>query len=176
MLRNEQGSSLIALIFTIVLAVTGAAGYYIYQKSQDSKENKTNNSQQEGQNNGEPDDDSQAKNQRNNQRQNDAARIIGAINECLPNNNGDPSSCDDEQNLKAYISGLDIIKKINYNLTDYPNEVDVANVAFGFKCGDEEVNSDGDGLTVSSSRSFVVQFQLESYGNNHQLDTMCLNS
>ena len=100
------------------------------------------------------------RNSRNTQRSNDAARIAGAINECLANNNGNLTLCDNPtvaaDSLDDYLDMADNQQLINFAATaPVANNVDTAYVRTGLKC-------DGNATQGAGARAFVVQYNVET--------------
>ena len=100
------------------------------------------------------------RNSRNNARNADAARIAGAINECLSNNNGKIANCDAQADLSTRY--MDIAN--NQHLVTISNAagaqtVDVAAVVVGQQC-----NADSNGSVPGTARSYAVLWQNETNG------------
>lgn len=98
------------------------------------------------------------RNSRNTQRSNDASRVAAAVNECLNNNNGKVSVCNDPaaERLNDYITVAD-----NQQLTGTGSAgINSLSLEFGQKCDSEGVGSDDGG----GSRSFVIKYQVETSG------------
>lgn len=112
------------------------------------------------------------RNSRNTQRSNDAAAIVGAINECLTAQNGKLGNCAADgatqpTALASYITIAD-----NGQLTGFAAaaSVDAAQVDVGAKC-----NSTGTAAVTTGvgARSFVVLWQQETTG---AATTRCIGS
>jgi prepilin-type N-terminal cleavage/methylation domain-containing protein len=96
------------------------------------------------------------RNSRNTQRTNDASRIAAAVNECLNNNNGKVTSCNNlgAAKLSDYIT---IADNQQLTATGAPS-VNTATLAFGQKCSDDGTTSAAGG----GSRSFTITYKVET--------------
>ncbi len=103
------------------------------------------------------------RNSRNTQRTNDAATISGAINECLPNKNGQVSSCDTFDELTD--AGALDTSKIK-QLTDRQDSVqttatlpaETVGITASSKCDSSGVAT----TTGASSRQMTVTYEVET--------------
>lgn len=95
------------------------------------------------------------RNNRNTSRDSDAARIAGAVNECVANNNGQTTNCG-----LGTIDGQYITLADNQQLTSSGGpSLTAATVAFSTVC-----DSSGTGTMGGDPRSFTVTYQVETSG------------
>ncbi len=108
------------------------------------------------------------RNSRNSQRTSDASRIMGAVNECISNKNGQLAPCDTTapDEAGAYVD----ISTNQQLITESTPGINSFEIVTGVKC-----NAAGDGTESSgvSSRSVVVSFQIETRG---AAATRCIGS
>lgn len=99
------------------------------------------------------------RNNRNTQRNNDAARVAGAINDCLANNNGVLTNCNDPSaaELTDYISIADNQQLVTFDVnTNYDaDNVDTLYYAEGSRC-------DGNGVEAAGARAFAIRYNVET--------------
>lgn len=103
------------------------------------------------------------RNSRNTQRSNDAARVAGAINECLANNNGDLDDCNDPAaaSLDSYISMDDNQQLINFETGgwDADGGLDAMYYANDTRCEDNVPVGGG------GQRAFTITYSVETSGD-----------
>lgn len=108
------------------------------------------------------------RNSRNTQRTNDASLIAASVNECLNNNNGQPSSCDTLTKLEdegvidtTKVQQLTTIS-VSSTAPSAPSatEQNNANVGFSARC-----NTEADDVDAASTRSFAILYRVEGTGS-----------
>lgn len=100
------------------------------------------------------------RNSRNSQRSSDAARIAGAINECLSNNNGNLTLCDTTPELNNYIdmaSNQQLITLVTGALV--AGNVDAAYFRNNTRCNNNAVAAGG------GQRAFTISYNVETRNN-----------
>lgn len=100
------------------------------------------------------------RNSRNSQRSSDASRIAGAINECLSNNTGKLTSCDETTDLTNYIdlgSNQQIITLVT-GTADATN-LETAYFQNNSRCDNNTVKT-GEG----GQRAFTIAYNVETRG------------
>lgn len=109
------------------------------------------------------------RNSRNTQRANDAATIVGAINECVANFNGKLTSCDTGAELTNYITIGD-----NSQLTALGAAgLNSANIVTGSKCDTASATPGATTAVGVGTRSFALTYQVET---NAAAVQRCLSS
>ena len=105
------------------------------------------------------------RNSRNTQRTNDAALIVSAVNECLANNNGVVTVCDEPtgavsatHKLPSYLDTTKLRQLTSVSATN-AGAVDNALIAFTTRCDNTGSASTG---TNASAKTFTVVYQVET--------------
>lgn len=99
------------------------------------------------------------RNSRNTQRSSDAARITGAINECMTNNNGNLANCDTTGELTNYIdiaSNQQLTVMITAAGPGTTSEANLNTGAAGFRCDNNNIAAGGGG------RAYAIGYQVET--------------
>lgn len=100
------------------------------------------------------------RNSRNNARNADAARIAGAVNECLSNNNGKIANCDTQADISTrYMDIANNQQLVSIEDTIGEASTDRAVIIVGQKC-----NADSNGVEAGTARSYAVAWQNETNG------------